>query len=93
MQTRHSREQTELDFLFQTIERNVYKNTKGCWRDFHSSRYHKGFFGVFFGKGNKTSHEGKKMNLQKDAVPTRVAWGLLLGKKATETDPYDCEQL
>ena len=50
------------------------ENTKGCWKDLPSSRDHKDFFGVLFGKGNKTGLEGKNINLQKDAVPTRVAW-------------------
>ena len=49
------------------------ENTKGFRKDLHCSRYHKGFF-VVFGKGNKTGLEGKEMNLQKDAVPTRVTW-------------------
>ena len=31
----------------------------------------KGFFCVFFGKGSKTGLKGKKINLQKDAVPMR----------------------
>lgn len=38
-----------------------------------TNRYYKGFFGVLFGKGSKTGFEGEKMNLLKDAVPTRVA--------------------
>ena len=38
---------------------------KRCRKDIHSNRYQKGFFGVFFGKGNKTNLEGKKMNQQR----------------------------
>ena len=48
------------------------ENMKSCLKDLHSSRSHKGLFNVFFGKGIKTGFEGKKMNLQTDAVPKRV---------------------
>ena len=61
-------------FCFKLPSAMSTENTKGCLKDLHSSRDHKGFFGVLFGKGNKTGLEGKKINLQKDAVPTRVAW-------------------
>ena len=64
------------------------ENTKGCWKDLHSSRDDKGFFTVLFGKGNKTGLEGKKINLQNEGcvvITTR--------KKNTKTDSYYCEQL
>ena len=73
MQTRHSREKTELD-CFKPSSVMSTENMKSCYKDLHSNRSHKGLFNVFFGKGIKTGFEGKKMNLQTDAVPKRVAW-------------------
>ena len=68
------------------------ENTKGCWKDLHSSRDHKGFFGVLFGKGNKTGLEGKKIYLQKDSSNEGCVV-ITTRKKVTKTDSYYCEQL
>lgn len=62
----------QLDFLLQTVVGNTENTVKKCWKDLHSNRYDTGFLGLIFEKGSKIGLEGTQMNIQKDAVPTRL---------------------